>query len=121
MRIISAIYFFTTIEETKARKEFKKLDCKSIQIDSKDGTINVQVNDQVNVQVKNQNLSTLFGVSEKGIRRDIYVLRDMNLIHHVGSIRQSIEKLQIKRNLTAQVMPKFRPSNAQVPLQKMIR
>ena len=39
----------------------------------------------------------------------------MNLIHHVGSIRQSIEKLQIKRNLTAQVMHKFRPSNAQVP------
>lgn len=35
----------------------------------------------------------------------------MNLIHHVGSIRQSIEKLQIKRNLTAQVLPKFRPSS----------
>ena len=35
----------------------------------------------------------------------------MNLIHHVGSIRQSIEKLQIKRNLTAQVPPKFRPSS----------
>uniref|UniRef100_UPI00402506F3 DeoR family transcriptional regulator n=1 Tax=Prevotella sp. TaxID=59823 RepID=UPI00402506F3 len=54
-----------------------------MQISSKDGTINVQVNDQVNDQVNNQNLSTLFGVSEKAIRRDIYVLRDMNLIHYI--------------------------------------
>lgn len=46
-----------------------------------DDTINVQVNVQVNVS----NLSTLFGVSEKTIRRNIYVLRDMNLIHYVGS------------------------------------
>lgn len=110
MRIISAIYFLTTIEETKARKEFKKLDCKSIQIDSKDGTINVQVNDQVNVQVKNQNLSTLFGVSEKGIRRDIYVLRDMNLIHHVGSYKtchwEIADKKEFDRPSSAQVMPK---------------
>lgn len=48
---------------------------------------------------------------KKTIRRDFYALRDMNLIHYVGSIRQSIEKLQIKRNLTAQVLPKFRPSS----------
>ena len=47
----------------------------------KSGTVNVQVNDQVNVH----NLATLFGVSEKTIRRDLYVLRDMNLIHYVGS------------------------------------
>ena len=45
------------------------------------GTINDQVNDQVNVP----NLAILFGVSEKTIRRDLYVLRDMNLIHYVGS------------------------------------
>lgn len=38
-------------------------------------------NDQVNIP----NLTTLFGVSEKTIRRDLYVLRDMNLIHYVGS------------------------------------
>ena len=47
----------------------------------KSGTVNVQVNDQVNVH----NLATLFGVSEKTIRRDLYVLRDMNLIYYVGS------------------------------------
>lgn len=46
-----------------------------------DDTINVQVNNQVNVP----NLSILFGVSKKTIKRDIYVLRDMNLIHYVGS------------------------------------
>lgn len=59
----------------------------------KNGTINdqanVQANVQVNVQVNDQvnvpNLATLFDVSEKTIRRDLYVLRDMNLIHYVGS------------------------------------
>ncbi|WP_444366793.1 DeoR family transcriptional regulator [Prevotellamassilia timonensis] len=43
----------------------------------KSGTIN----DQVNVL----NIATLFGVSGKTIRRDLYVMRDMNLIHYVGS------------------------------------
>ena len=43
----------------------------------KSGTIN----DQVNVP----NLATLLGVSEKTMRRNLYVLRDMNLIHYVGS------------------------------------
>ena len=47
----------------------------------KNDTINVQVNDQVNVQ----KLATLLGFSEKAIRRDLYVLRDMNLIHYIGS------------------------------------
>lgn len=51
----------------------------------KRGTVNVQVNVQVNDQVNVHNLATLFGVSEKTIRRDLYVLRDMNLIHYVGS------------------------------------
>ena len=49
------------------------------------GTVNVQVNDQVNVQVNVPKLATLFNVSEKTIRRDLYVLRDMNIIHYVGS------------------------------------
>lgn len=49
------------------------------------GTINDQVNVQVNDQVNVPNLAILFGVSEKTIRRDLYVLRDMNLIHYVGS------------------------------------
>ncbi len=39
--MISAIYFFDNNRRIEARKEFKKLDCKSIQIDSKDDTINV--------------------------------------------------------------------------------
>lgn len=59
----------------------------------KNGTINDQANVQANVQVNVQvndhvnvpNLATLFDVSEKTIRRDLYVLRDMNLIHYVGS------------------------------------
>ena len=51
----------------------------------KSGTINDHVNVQVNDQVNVPNLATLFGVSEKTIRRDLYVMRDMNLIHYVGS------------------------------------
>lgn len=47
----------------------------------KSGTINNQVNVQVNIPI----LAMLFGVSEKTIRRDLYVLRDMYLIHYVGS------------------------------------
>ena len=46
---------------------------------------NVQVNVQVSVQVNIPNLAALFNVSEKTIRRDLYVLRDLNLIQYVGS------------------------------------
>lgn len=51
----------------------------------KSGTINDHVNVQVNDQVNVLNIATLFGVSGKTIRRDLYVMRDMNLIHYVGS------------------------------------
>lgn len=51
----------------------------------KNSTTNVQVNVQVNDQVNVQKLATLLGFSEKTIRRDLYVLRDMNLIHYIGS------------------------------------
>ena len=51
----------------------------------KNNTTNVQVNVQVNDQVNVQKLATLLGFSEKTIRRDLYVLRDMNLIHYIGS------------------------------------
>ena len=47
----------------------------------KRSTGNVQINDQINVP----NLTTLFQVSEKTIRRDLDVLREMNLIKFVGS------------------------------------
>ena len=68
----------------------------------KSGTINdqvnVQVNDQVNVQVNVPNLATLFGVSEKTIRRDLYVLRDMNFIHYVGSDKTGHWEVTSKTN-----------------------
>ena len=51
----------------------------------KTGTINAPNNVQVNVQVHIPNLAALFNVSEKTIRRDLYVLRDLNLIQYVGS------------------------------------
>ena len=51
----------------------------------KSGTINDHVNVQVNDHVNVLNIATLFGVSGKTIRRDLYVMRDMNLIHYVGS------------------------------------
>ena len=51
----------------------------------KTGAINVPNNVQVNVQVNIPNLAALFNVSEKTIRRDLYVLRDLNLIQYVGS------------------------------------
>lgn len=51
----------------------------------KNNTTNVQVNVQVNDQVNVQKLATLLGFSEKTNRRDLYVLRDMNLIHYIGS------------------------------------
>lgn len=38
-----------------------------------------------NVQVNIPNLAALFNVSEKTIRRDLYVLCDLNLIQYVGS------------------------------------
>lgn len=64
----------------------------------KSGTINDQVNVQVNNQVNVPNLATLFGVSEKTIRRDLYVLRDMNLIHYVGSDKTGHWEITSKTN-----------------------
>ena len=60
--------------------------------------VNVQVNVQVNDQVNVHNLATLFGVSEKTIRRDLYVLRDMNLIHYVGSDKTGHWEITSKTN-----------------------
>ncbi len=70
--------------------------------DNKNGVVNVQVvlakltdrqreiyqiirDVQVNVQVNVPNLAKRFNVSEKTIRRELYVLRDLNLIQFVGS------------------------------------
>ena len=51
----------------------------------KRSTGNVQINDQINVP----NLTTLFQVSEKTIRRDLDVLREMNLIKPKTVIRKN--------------------------------
>lgn len=69
---------------------------------SKDDTINVQVkiakltdrqrgiyerikNGTINDTINAQTLSEAFGTSVITIKRDLYILRDMNLIHYVGS------------------------------------
>ncbi len=40
---------------------------------------------QGNGTVNAQNLSVVLGISLRTTKRDLYVLRDMNLIHYVGS------------------------------------
>ena len=55
----------------------------------KDGTINdtvnVPINVSINVPINASGLATILNVSEKTIKRDLYVLRDLNLIQYVGS------------------------------------
>ena len=43
------------------------------------------VNDTINGTINAQTLSEAFGASVITIKRDLYVLRDMNLIKYVGS------------------------------------
>lgn len=45
----------------------------------------VQENSTANGTVNAQNLSVALGISLRTTKRDLYVLRDMNLIHYVGS------------------------------------
>ena len=40
---------------------------------------------QGNGTVNAQNLSVVLGISLRTTKRDLYVLRDMNLIHYIGS------------------------------------
>ena len=51
----------------------------------KDGTINDTANVPINVPINASGLATILNVSEKTIKRDLYVLRDLNLIKYVGS------------------------------------
>ena len=57
--------------------------------DTKSGNvpINAGANGDVpiNVPINVSYLATMFNVSEKTIKRDLYVLRDLNLIKYVGS------------------------------------
>ena len=51
----------------------------------KSGTVNVPTNVPINVPINVSGLATMFNVSEKTIKRDLYVLRDLNFIKYVGS------------------------------------
>ena len=48
-------------------------------------TINDTINVPINVPINVSGLATMFNVSEKTIKRDLYVLRDLNLIIYIGS------------------------------------
>lgn len=52
---------------------------------STNDTINDTTNDTVNDTVNAQSLSEALGMSVITIKRDLYVLRDMNLIKYIGS------------------------------------
>ena len=80
-----------------------KIEDKNVQVnDTINDTVNVQVNDTIkisqlterqhkiyeaikNVPINVFSFATMFNVSEKTIKRDLYVLRDLNLIKYVGS------------------------------------
>ena len=49
------------------------------------GPVKGLVNVPINVPINTFSLATMFNVSEKTIKRDLYVLRDLNLIKYVGS------------------------------------
>ena len=51
----------------------------------KSSTVNVPTNVPTNVPINVSGLATMFNVSEKTIKRDLYVLRDLNFIRYVGS------------------------------------
>ena len=46
---------------------------------------NRDANVPINVPINVSGLATMFNVSEKTIKRDLYVLRDLNFIRYVGS------------------------------------
>ena len=51
----------------------------------KSGTVNDTINDTINGTINAQILSEALGASVITIKRDLYVLRDLNLIKYVGS------------------------------------
>ena len=51
----------------------------------KNGTISDTTNVSINVPINAPGLAIMFNVSENTIKRDLYVLRDLNLIKYVGS------------------------------------
>ena len=50
------------------------------------------INDTVNGTVNAQNLSAALGISLRTTKRDLYVLRDMNLIQYIEVTRLDIGK-----------------------------
>ena len=68
------------MRESEDRVEFKAGEGGNVSYDGRGKT-----NDTVNVPINASDLSIMFNVSEKTIKRDLYVLRDLNLIKYVGS------------------------------------
>ena len=59
-----------------------------IKVGTINGTINVphdQINDRINDGIKAQAIVEILGISLRTTKRELYVLRDMNLIQYVGS------------------------------------
>ena len=73
-----------TVNDTARLKQLTERQRKIYEI-VKSGTIDDTVNDMVNDTVNAKNLSALLGKSVITIKRDLYVLRDLNLIQFVGS------------------------------------
>ena len=72
------------MRESEDRVEFKAGEGGNVSYDGR-GKTNDTVNVPINVPINASDLSIMFNVSEKTIKRDLYVLRDLNLIKYVGS------------------------------------
>ena len=64
----------------------------------KSGTVNGTINDTVNDTINAKVLSEALSASIITIKRDLYVLRDMNLIQYVGSNKTGHWKILSKNN-----------------------
>ena len=72
------------MRESEDRVEFKAGEGGNVSYDGR-GKTNDTVNVPINVPINASDLSIMFNVSEKTIKRDLNVLRDLNLIKYVGS------------------------------------
>ena len=73
-----------TINGTVKISKMTDRQCKIYEI-IKNGTVNDTVNDTINDTINAMTLSEALNMSIITIKRDLYVLRDMNLIRYVGS------------------------------------
>ena len=59
-----------------------------IKVGTVNGTVNVpndQINERINDRIKTQTIAEILGISLRTAKRELYVLRDMNLIQYMGS------------------------------------